>query len=159
MEEADKDWMMIRTMGGWMFLLVLAQPGSSGQRAVKQLLLLLLLQCHERTNSGEMFIWADVTLRHSFFCHTKCERHSSRQLTNRRRQHWLQRLCQRQDSVLMKSRRLEARGQHQVTSVSCNVKWSPHHHNWTVDTALQHSQLTSHHHKFTTVSIMDLPQG
>jgi len=25
--EADKDWMMIRTVGGWMFLLVPAQPG------------------------------------------------------------------------------------------------------------------------------------
>jgi len=39
--EADKDWMMIRTVGGWMFLLVPAQPGSPGQRAVKWLLLLL----------------------------------------------------------------------------------------------------------------------
>jgi len=28
MEEADKDWMMIRLVGGWMFLLVPAYPGS-----------------------------------------------------------------------------------------------------------------------------------
>ena len=41
MEEADKDWMMIRMAGGRMFLLVLAHPGSPGQRAVKRLLLLL----------------------------------------------------------------------------------------------------------------------
>jgi len=27
MEEADKDRMMIRMMGGWVFLLVPAQPG------------------------------------------------------------------------------------------------------------------------------------
>jgi len=39
MEEADKDWMMIRLVGGWMFLLVPAQPGSPGQRATKWLLL------------------------------------------------------------------------------------------------------------------------
>jgi len=43
MEEADKDRMMIRMVGGWMFLLVPAHPGSPGQRAVKRLLLLLLL--------------------------------------------------------------------------------------------------------------------
>ena len=42
MEEADKDWMMIRMVGGWVFLLVPAHPGSPGQRAVKRLLLLLL---------------------------------------------------------------------------------------------------------------------
>jgi len=42
MEEADKDWMMIRMVGGSMFLLVPAHPGSPGQRAVKRLLLLLL---------------------------------------------------------------------------------------------------------------------
>jgi len=42
MEEADKDWMMIRMVVGRMFLLVLAHPGSPRQRAVKQLLLLLL---------------------------------------------------------------------------------------------------------------------
>jgi len=40
MEEADKDWMMIRMVGGRVFLLVLAHPGSPGQRAVKWLLLL-----------------------------------------------------------------------------------------------------------------------
>jgi len=43
MEEADKDWMMIRMVGGWVFLLVPAHPGSPGQTAVKRLLLLLLL--------------------------------------------------------------------------------------------------------------------
>jgi len=41
MEEADKDWMMIRVVGGWVFLLVPAHPGSPGQRAVKRSLLLL----------------------------------------------------------------------------------------------------------------------
>jgi len=43
MEEADDQWMMIRMVGGWVFLLALAHPGSPGQRAVKRLLLLLLL--------------------------------------------------------------------------------------------------------------------
>jgi len=43
MEEADKDWMMITIVGGWMFLLVPVHPGSPGQRTVKRLLLLLLL--------------------------------------------------------------------------------------------------------------------
>jgi len=38
MEEADKDWMMIRMVGWWMFLLVPAHPDSPGQRAVKWLL-------------------------------------------------------------------------------------------------------------------------
>jgi len=33
MEEADKDW-MIRMVGGWVFLLVPAHPGSPRQRAV-----------------------------------------------------------------------------------------------------------------------------
>jgi len=42
MEEADKDWMMIRMVGGWVFLLVPAHPGGPRQRAVKRLLLLLL---------------------------------------------------------------------------------------------------------------------
>jgi len=27
MEEADKDWMIIRMVGGWLFLLVPAHPG------------------------------------------------------------------------------------------------------------------------------------
>jgi len=35
MEKADKDWMMIRMVSGECFLLVLAHPGSPGQRAVK----------------------------------------------------------------------------------------------------------------------------
>jgi len=39
MEEADKDWMMIRMVDGWVLLLVLAHPGSPRQRAVKRLLL------------------------------------------------------------------------------------------------------------------------
>jgi len=42
MEEADKCWMMIRMVGGWVFLLVPAHQGSPGQRAVKRLLLLCL---------------------------------------------------------------------------------------------------------------------
>jgi len=40
MEEADKDWVMIRMVDGLVFLLVPAHPGSPGQRAVKRLLLL-----------------------------------------------------------------------------------------------------------------------
>jgi len=36
MEEADKDWVMIRMVGGWVFLLVPAHPGSPGQRAIKR---------------------------------------------------------------------------------------------------------------------------
>jgi len=38
MEEADKDWRMFRVVGGRVFLLVTAHPGSPGQRAIKQLL-------------------------------------------------------------------------------------------------------------------------
>jgi len=41
MEEADKDWMMIRMVGGWVFLLVPAHPCSPRQRAVTRLLMLL----------------------------------------------------------------------------------------------------------------------
>jgi len=44
--------MMIRMVGGWMFLLVLAHPGSPRQRAVKRLLLLLLLS--KKTMWGEL---------------------------------------------------------------------------------------------------------
>ena len=43
MEEADKDWMMIRMVVGSMFLLVPAHLGSPGQWAVKRLLLLLYI--------------------------------------------------------------------------------------------------------------------
>jgi len=42
MEEADEDWLVIRMMGGLMFLLLPAHPGIPSQRAVKRLLLLLL---------------------------------------------------------------------------------------------------------------------
>jgi len=45
MEEADKNW-MIRMVGGSMCLLILAHPGSPGQRAVKRL---LWLCCCDRT--------------------------------------------------------------------------------------------------------------
>jgi len=45
MDEADKDWMMIRMVGGCMFILISAHPGSPAQRAIKQLLLLLFLKC------------------------------------------------------------------------------------------------------------------
>jgi len=44
MEEADKDWVMIRMVGGCVFLLVATHPGSPRQRAVKQLLLLAFVQ-------------------------------------------------------------------------------------------------------------------
>jgi len=36
MEEADKDCMMIRMVGEWMFLLVPSDPGSPRQRTVKR---------------------------------------------------------------------------------------------------------------------------
>jgi len=39
MEEADKDWIMVGMVGGRVFLMVPAHPGSPGQRAVKRLLL------------------------------------------------------------------------------------------------------------------------
>jgi len=42
MEEADKDWMMMRMVGGWMFLLVPAHPGNPKQRAIKRLLLVFM---------------------------------------------------------------------------------------------------------------------
>jgi len=45
MEEDDKDWMMIRMVGGWVFLLVPAHPGSPGQTAVKRSLLLCCCWC------------------------------------------------------------------------------------------------------------------
>jgi len=52
MEEADKDWMMIRMVGEWVFLLVPAHPGTPGQRAMKQLLLFYVM------NSGELLsLW------------------------------------------------------------------------------------------------------
>jgi len=43
MEETDKDWMIIRMVGGWMFLLVLAHSGSPGQKAIKRLLLCVVM--------------------------------------------------------------------------------------------------------------------
>jgi len=46
MEETDKDWIMMRMVGGWVFLLVPAHPGSTGQRAVKRLSLLFW---HQKT--------------------------------------------------------------------------------------------------------------
>ena len=54
MEEADKNWMMIRMVGGSVFLLVPAHLGSPGQRAVKQLLALLLLPCTYNALLAEM---------------------------------------------------------------------------------------------------------
>jgi len=42
MDETDKDWMMIRMVGGCFFLLVPAHPDSPRQRAVKRLLLLYM---------------------------------------------------------------------------------------------------------------------
>ena len=45
MEQADKDWMMIRMVGGGVFLLVSAHRGSPGLRAIKRLLLLLYISC------------------------------------------------------------------------------------------------------------------
>jgi len=55
MEEADKDWMMIRMVGGWLFLLVLVHLGSPRWRAVKWLLYLAI----------DFFAW--LTLIDSFY--------------------------------------------------------------------------------------------
>jgi len=62
MEEADKDWMMIRMMGGWVFLLVTAHPDTPGQRAIKRLLLLLycVLTCFHNVTGG-LYTYLDVT--------------------------------------------------------------------------------------------------
>jgi len=66
MEEADKDWMMIRMVDGWVFLLVLAHPGSPGQWAVKRLSLLLLY-----------YVWKFIVPKFNFWlsfqwlCHFK----------------------------------------------------------------------------------------
>jgi len=43
MEEADKDWMMIRMVGGWVFLLVPSHPGSPRQRTVKRSLCVVVV--------------------------------------------------------------------------------------------------------------------
>ena len=57
MEEAYKDWMTIRRVGRWAFLLVPAHPGSPGQRAVKRLLLLLLsLNQHSSLRTAHMYV-------------------------------------------------------------------------------------------------------
>jgi len=45
MEKADKDWMMIRIVGGWVFLLVPVHPGSPGQRSIKRLLFCCCCVC------------------------------------------------------------------------------------------------------------------
>ena len=65
MEEADKDWMMIRMVGGWVFLLVLAHPGSPGQRAVKWLLLLLFCCVQYSSMKQE---WILVSNSHYKWC-------------------------------------------------------------------------------------------
>ena len=58
--------MMIRMVGGWMFLLVPAHPGSPGQRAVKRLSLLLLY-----------YVWKFIVPKFNFWlsfqwlCHFK----------------------------------------------------------------------------------------
>jgi len=45
MEEADKGRLMITIfVSGWMFLLVLAHPGSPRQRTIKQFLLLSIMK-------------------------------------------------------------------------------------------------------------------
>jgi len=51
--------MMIRMVGGWVFLLVPAHPGSPRQRAVKQLLLLLLQLIKETEMTIQM--WSACT--------------------------------------------------------------------------------------------------
>jgi len=60
MEEVDKDWMMIRMVGGRVFLLVPAHPDSPGQTAVKRSLLLLLLSypfCRKPLTAGFFTSW------------------------------------------------------------------------------------------------------
>jgi len=49
--------MMIRMVGGWVFLLVPAHPGSPGQRAVKQLLLLFPDLGTTTTRSSTPTLW------------------------------------------------------------------------------------------------------
>jgi len=56
MEEADKYWMMIRMVGERVFLLVLAHPGSPGQRAIKRLLLLLWCFCFFQSYIAFLFL-------------------------------------------------------------------------------------------------------
>jgi len=45
----NKDWMMFRMVGGWVFLLVPAHPDSPRQRAIKRLLFLWV--CNYSPNS------------------------------------------------------------------------------------------------------------
>jgi len=42
MEEADKDWMMIRMVDGWVFLLVPSHMGSPGQRGRKAVVVVVV---------------------------------------------------------------------------------------------------------------------
>jgi len=70
MEEADRDW-MIGMVGGWVFLLVPAHPGSPGQRAVKWLLLLLLLEvCHLPVGCKQLLQtkWHACLVQITFLC-------------------------------------------------------------------------------------------
>jgi len=66
MEEADKDWMMIRMVGGRMFLLVAAHPGSHGQTAVKRSLCYVcgsgILNISAVKHTGSVFGSADIAV-------------------------------------------------------------------------------------------------
>jgi len=55
----DKDWMMIRMVGRWVFLLVPAHPGSPGQRAIKRLLLCCveIYQMYWSIIDGPTLLW------------------------------------------------------------------------------------------------------
>jgi len=71
MEEADKGWMMIRMVGGWVFLLVPAHQACPRQRAVKQCCRCcvcngLLADYHLRTPAANAEIQLDTTPKISF---------------------------------------------------------------------------------------------
>jgi len=70
--------MMIRMVGGWVFLLVPGHPGSPGQRAVKRLLSLLLLQIPAAMLDNE----ADRTKHESCSAHHEWKSHCCRQVIN-----------------------------------------------------------------------------
>jgi len=59
MEEADRDWMMIRMVGECVFLLVPAHLGSPGQRAIKRLLCVCV--CSAVTGMGDCLATTDIS--------------------------------------------------------------------------------------------------
>ena len=72
MEEADKWWLMNRKgVSGWMFLLVLAHPGSPGQRAIKWLCVCVTMQiktAHLHAATKKNLSYSAVMTRPSLLC-------------------------------------------------------------------------------------------